>query len=60
MFTPQQRMTAVPQLLNYADDPSLDAQTHAWATQALTDITRQHFGNDTSAWRNWYSSTRSD
>jgi hypothetical protein len=60
MFTPQRRMTAVPQLLNYADDPSLDAQTHAWATQALTDITRQHFGNDTSAWRNWYSSTRSD
>ncbi len=60
MFTPQQRMTAVPQLLNYTDDPSLDAQTRAWATQALTDITHQHFGNDANAWRNWYNSAKAD
>lgn len=33
MFTPQQRQTAIPQLLNYSDDPSFDAQTHAWAFQ---------------------------
>ena len=60
MLTPQQRMTAVPQLLNYADDPSLDAQTHAWANQALTDITHQHFGSDLNAWRNWYNSAKAD
>jgi hypothetical protein len=41
MFTPEQRLSAVPQLLNYTDDPSLDAQTHAWAFQALADITHQ-------------------
>ena len=34
MFTPEQRMSAVPQLISYTDDPSLDAQTHAWAAQA--------------------------
>jgi hypothetical protein len=54
MYTPQQRMTAVPQLLNYSEDPSLDAQTHAWAFQALNDITHQHLPNDSAAWRAWY------
>jgi hypothetical protein len=58
MYTPEQRLTAVPQLLNYTDDPSLDAQTHALAFQALSDITRQHLPNDSTAWRNWYESTR--
>lgn len=54
LFTPEQRMTAVPRLISYSEDPSLDAQTHAWAFQALGDITHQHFGNDTAAWRHWY------
>lgn len=60
MFTQQQRLTAVPQLLNYTDDASLDAQTHAWAFQALNDITRQHLPNDSAAWRDWYQSARND
>ena len=60
MFTPEQRLTAVPQLLNYTDDPSLDAQTHTWAFQALTDITRQRLPHDSAAWRTWYESTKSD
>ena len=54
IFTPEQRINAVPQLLNYTDDPSLDAQTHAWAFQALNDITGQHLPNDSEAWRTWY------
>jgi HEAT repeats len=54
MFTHEQRMSAIPKLLNYTDDPSLDAQTHAWAFQALGDITGQHLPNDPAAWRNWY------
>ncbi len=54
LFTPEQRMTAVPRLISYSEDPSLDAQTHAWAFQALGDITHQRFGNDTAAWRHWY------
>ncbi|MGB8062557.1 MAG: HEAT repeat domain-containing protein [Candidatus Sulfotelmatobacter sp.] len=60
MFTQQQRLTAVPQLLNYIDDPSLDSQTHAWAFQALNDITHQRLPNDSAAWRNWYQSTKND
>jgi hypothetical protein len=60
MFTREQRLTAVPRLLSYTDDPSLDAQTHAWAFQALGDIAHQHFGNDSNAWRNWYNSTKTD
>lgn len=60
MFTREERLTAVPQLLNYSDDPSLDAQTHAWAFQALADITHQRLPNDSSAWRSWYASTRGE
>jgi hypothetical protein len=60
MFTPEQRLTAVPQLLKYTDDPSLDAQTHGWAFQALNDITHQRLPNDSKAWRSWYESTRND
>lgn len=56
MFTPEQRMSAVPQLLVYTDAPELDAQTHQWAFQALGEITHQHLANDSSAWRQWYAS----
>jgi hypothetical protein len=60
MFTREQRLSAVPQLVNYTDDPSLDSQTHGWAFQALGDITRQRLPNDSAAWRSWYESTKSD
>jgi HEAT repeat protein len=56
MFTREQRLTAVPQLLNYTSDPALDSQTHGWAFQALGDITRQRLPNDPNAWRSWYES----
>jgi HEAT repeat protein len=54
MFTRQQRMSAVPQLLDYTSDPALDTQTHGWAFQALHDITHQQLPNDPAAWRSWY------
>jgi len=54
MFTHGQRMSAVPLLLNFADDASLDAQTHGWAFQALADITGEHLPNEAAAWRSWY------
>jgi hypothetical protein len=56
MFTRDQRLSTVPQLLGYTDDSSLDAQTHQWAFQALTDITGQRLPNDSAAWRSWYAS----
>ena len=58
MFTRQQRMSAVPELLNYTSDPALDAQTHGWAFQALHDITHQQLPNDSAAWRSWYEKQR--
>jgi HEAT repeat protein len=57
MLSHQQRLTAVPQLINYSADPALDAQTRAWAFQALVDITQQHLPNDSAAWRNWYQTS---
>ncbi len=56
MLTHEQRLTAVPQLIAYSDDPALDAQTHGWAFQALGDITKQQLPRDSAAWRNWYRS----
>ena len=57
MLTHEQRLSAIPELLNYTDDPSLDAQTRAWAFQALGDITGQRLPSDTAAWRSWYGKT---
>jgi len=58
MLTQEQRRSVIPQLLNYADDASLDAQTHTWVYQALRDITGQNFPNESGAWRSWYSSAQ--
>jgi len=58
MFTHDQRLSAVPQLLAYTDDPSLDAQTRAWALQAPAEITGRHFPDDPAEWRNWYASSQ--
>lgn len=60
MFTHEQRLSAVPRLLSYTDDPALDAATHGWAFQALHDITRQRLPNDSNAWRSWYETTKRD
>ena len=55
MFSASQRMTAVPALLNFADDGSLDERTRGWVFQALRDITGQSLPRDAVAWRNWYA-----
>jgi hypothetical protein len=56
MLSHEQRLIAVPQLIEYSSDPALDAQTHGWAFQALGDITQQRLPNNTAAWRSWYES----
>jgi hypothetical protein len=55
MLTRQQRMKAVPGLLELTDDPSLDSTTRAWVYQALREITDIPLPNNSAAWRNWYS-----
>jgi len=58
LFTQEQRMSAVPVLVSYSDDPALDAQTHGWAFHALADITHERLPNNTAAWRGWYEASR--
>ena len=55
MLTREQRMKAVPGLIELADDPSLDATTRNWVYQALREITNVNLPNDSANWRNWYS-----
>jgi HEAT repeat protein len=58
MFSDEQRRSAVPRLLDYADDGGLDTETHKWVFQALRDITGQNLPHDAVAWRNWYRGNR--
>jgi hypothetical protein len=57
MLTHDQRLIAVPRLIDYSDDPVLDTQTRGWAFQALADITGQRLPNDSAAWRSWYQNS---
>src|SRR5947209_7668025 len=56
MLTREQRMKAVPGLLELTDDPALNATTRLWVYQALREITDENLPNDPATWRNWYSS----
>lgn len=58
MLTKQQRMTAVPTLLDMAQDASVDATTRGWVFQALRDITGENLGTDPEAWRAWWLRAR--
>jgi hypothetical protein len=55
MLTREQRMKAVPGLIELTDDPSLDATTRSWIYQALREITNTTLSNDPATWRNWYA-----
>jgi hypothetical protein len=56
MFSAEQRRTAVPRLLDFAQDGALDATTRTWVFQALRDITGQSLPHDATLWRQWYTS----
>jgi HEAT repeat protein len=60
MLSQEQRRSAVPKLLDFADDPALDAQTHEWVFQALRDITGKSLPRDPAAWRSWYNTSGSN
>ena len=60
MLSERQRRTAVPRLLDFADDAVLDAETRKWVFQALRDITGQTLPHDAAAWRSWYNSGGAD
>jgi len=55
MLTGEQRLTAVPQLLNLLDDDSLEAATQDLVYAVLHSITGASFGKDPEAWREWWA-----
>ncbi len=55
MLTKEQRLAAVPELLNLFDDDGLDATTRSWVYGALRLITGAELGNDANAWRQWWA-----
>ena len=60
MFSAEQRRTAVPRLLDFAEDGALDAETRTWVFQALRDITGQSLPHDATRWRQWYTTRSRD
>jgi HEAT repeat protein len=59
MLTKKQRMTAVPTLLRYTEDPTLDPSTRSWVYLALRDITGATVANSPAAWRSWWDENSS-
>jgi hypothetical protein len=55
MLTKEQRLAAVPNLLNLFDDDALDSSTRCWVYGALRLITGAELGNDADAWRRWWA-----
>lgn len=56
MLSEKQRRSAVPKLLDYAAEESLDPETRKWVFQALRDITGKSLPHDAAAWRDWFNS----
>jgi HEAT repeat protein len=58
MLSETQRRTAIPKLLDFADDYTLDSDTRTWVFQALRDITGVSLPAEAGAWRRWYDAAR--
>ncbi|MGA8144346.1 MAG: HEAT repeat domain-containing protein [Candidatus Acidiferrales bacterium] len=55
MLTREQRFAAVPTLMKYGEDPSLDSNTRDWVYQALREITGARYGTNSTDWREWWA-----
>jgi hypothetical protein len=55
LLTGEQRLVAVPQLLNLLDDDSLDAGTINLIYTTLESITGASLGKNPGAWREWWA-----
>lgn len=54
-LTRQQRMNAVPSLIEYAGDSSVDPVTHTLVYHALRDITGANVDDNADAWRTYWA-----
>jgi hypothetical protein len=55
LLTREERLAAVPHLLNFADDDSLNSTTRELVYGTLRVITGAPLGNDANAWRAWWA-----
>ena len=55
LLTGEQRLTAVPQLLNLLDDDALEPATQSLICATLESITGASFGKNAAAWRDWWA-----
>lgn len=55
LLTGEQRLSAVPDLLNLLDDDSLDATTQGLVSSTLEAVTGASFGKNAAAWRDWWA-----
>jgi HEAT repeat protein len=55
LFTKEQRLSAVPHLLNSLDDDGLDAKTRGCVLWTVRTITGATIGDDINAWREWWA-----
>jgi HEAT repeat protein len=55
MLTHDLRLHAVPELIRFAEDATLDPSTRKWVFQALREIAQQGLPDDAAAWRTWYA-----
>jgi hypothetical protein len=55
MLTREERLAAVPPLLNFADDDSLNISVRELVYATLRLITGAELGNDAGAWREWWA-----
>lgn len=55
MLTQKQRLSVIPDLLNFLDDDSLDSNTRGLVYATLRGISGEALGNDPDAWRKWWA-----
>src|SRR6185436_12791226 len=56
MLSRELRQKAVPELIRFGQDQTLDATTRKWVYQALREIAQQRLPDDAAAWANWFAS----
>jgi len=56
MLSRELRQKAVPELIRFGLDQTLDAMTRKWVFQALREITGQNIPDDAAAWASWQAS----
>jgi HEAT repeat protein len=58
MLTREMRREALPELIRFGQDESLDGTTRKWVFQALREIAGENLPDDATAWVRWWARRR--